>query len=146
MRYTRDGNFYKSAAGQLQTVNGQAVLDNQGQPITIPAGATQIAIGAKGEVLADNQQIATLQFVGFGPDRRALLKEGNNLYYPQAGAQAVPATGEIQQGMLENSNTNVVSEMVNLINNYRIYEAGSKAVTTQDSLLDKSVNEVGRLS
>lgn len=146
VRYTRDGNFYKSAAGQLQTVNGQAVLDNQGQPIMIPAGATQIAIGAKGEVLADNQQIATLQFVGFGPDRRALLKEGNNLYYPQAGAQAVPATGEIQQGMLETSNTNVVSEMVNLINNYRIYEAGSKAVTTQDSLLDKSVNEVGRLS
>ena len=47
--------------------------------------------------------------------------------------------------MLENSNTNVVSEMVNLINNYRIYEAGSKAVTTQDTLLDKSVNEVGRV-
>jgi flagellar basal-body rod protein FlgG len=43
VRYTRDGNFYKSAAGQLQTVNGQAVLDNQGRPITIPAGATRIS-------------------------------------------------------------------------------------------------------
>ena len=65
--------------------------------------------------------------------------------YPQQGAQPQAATGEIYQGMLENSNTNVVSEMVNLINNYRIYEAGSKAVTTQDTLLDKSVNEVGRV-
>ncbi|MCH3959637.1 MAG: flagellar basal-body rod protein FlgF [Selenomonas sp.] len=145
VRYTRDGNFYKSAAGQLQTVNGQAVLDNQGRPITIPAGATRISVDEKGQIQADNQTIATLQFVQFGPNRRALLKQGNSLYYPQAGAQPQAATGAIQQGMLENSNTNVVSEMVELINNYRIYEAGSKAVTTQDTMLDKSVNEVGKL-
>ena len=47
--------------------------------------------------------------------------------------------------MLERSNVNTVSEMVNLIANYRVYEANSKAVTTQDAMLDKSVNEVGRL-
>ena len=145
VRYTRDGNFYKSARGQLQTVNGQAVLDNQGRPITIPAGTTTVSVGDKGQILADGQPLATLQFVQFGPDRRALLKQGNSLYYPQAGAQPQPATGVIQQGMLENSNTNVVSEMVELINNYRIYEAGSKAVTTQDTMLDKSVNEVGKV-
>ena len=48
--------------------------------------------------------------------------------------------------MLEMSNTSVVTEMVELINNYRVYEAGSKAVQTQDSLLDKAVNDVGRTS
>ena len=145
VRYTRDGNFYKAASGQLQTVNGQAVLDNQGRPITIPARATMVTIGEKGQIMADNQPVATLQFVQFGPDRQALLKQGNSLYYPQAGAQAQPAVGTIQQGMLENSNTNVVTEMVELINNYRIYEAGSKAVISQDALLDKAVNEVGKL-
>ena len=145
VRYTRDGNFYKAASGQLQTVNGQAVLDNQGRPITIPARATMVTIGEKGQIMADNQPVATLQFVQFGPDRQALLKQGNSLYYPQAGAQAQPATGTIQQGMLENSNTNVITEMVELINNYRIYEAGSKAVTSQDALLDKAVNEVGKI-
>jgi flagellar basal-body rod protein FlgG len=75
-----------------------------------------------------------------------VLKQGDNLYYPQEGARPAPATGDIQQGLLERSNTNVVSEMVELINNHRLYEAGAKAVTTQDSMLDKSVNEVGRLS
>ena len=35
--------------------------------------------------------------------------------------------------------------MVDLIDNYRIYEANSKAVTTQDAMLDHSVNEVGKL-
>ena len=36
--------------------------------------------------------------------------------------------------------------MVNLIANYRAYEASSKAVVTQDGMLDKAVNEVGRNS
>lgn len=145
VRYTRDGNFYRSSRGQLQTVRGQAVLGTNNQPITIPGDAAKVTIGAKGEIMADGRRVGQLQLTSFGPDRRAVLKQGDNLYYPQQGAQPQAATGEIYQGMLENSNTNVVSEMVNLINNYRIYEAGSKAVTTQDTLLDKSVNEVGRV-
>ena len=92
--------------------------------------------------------MATLGFVEFGEaeDHRAVLKQGNSLFYPQEGAEAVPATGTIEQGVLERSNSNVVSEMVDLIDNYRIYEANSKAVTTQDTMLDHAVNEVGRLS
>ena len=43
------------------------------------------------------------------------------------------------------SNANVINEMVELIDNYRIYEANSRAVTTQDTMLDHSVNQVGRL-
>jgi flagellar basal-body rod protein FlgG len=86
-----------------------------------------------------------LGFVEFGPDRRAVLKQGDSLFYPQEGAQPQPATGSIEQGVLERSNSNVVNEMVELINNYRIYEANSRAVTTQDQMLDHSVNEVGRL-
>jgi flagellar basal-body rod protein FlgG len=145
VRYTRDGNFYKSANGQIQTVNGQTVLGTNGQGITIPQDAVQIMVGSKGEVYADDQQIGQLQLVQFD-NRRAVLKQGDNLYFPQEGAQPQPATGEVQQGLLERSNTNVVSEMVELINNHRLYEAGAKAVTTQDSMLEKSVGEVGRLT
>ena len=74
-----------------------------------------------------------------------MLKEGNNLYRLQDPApRARTAAGSIQQGVLERSNTNIVGEMVNLIASYRSYEASSKAVTTQDTLLDHAVNEVGR--
>lgn len=145
VRYTRDGNFYKSANGQIQTVNGQTVLGVNGQGITIPEEAVRIMVGSKGEIYADDQQIGQLQLVQFD-NRRAVLKQGNNLYYPQEGAQPAPATGEVQQGLLERSNTNVVSEMVELINNHRLYEAGSKAVTTQDTMLEKSVTDVGRVT
>ena len=144
IRYTRDGNFYRSANGELVTVNGQAVLDTANQPLQIPEEAKNISFGAKGEVYVNNAEIGQLQFVQFDSPK-AVLKQGNSLYYPQNNAQPQPAAGEIQQGMLERSNVNTVSEMVNLIANYRVYEANSKAVTTQDSMLDKSVNEVGRL-
>ena len=145
MRYTRDGALFRSGTGVLQNMRGQNVLGQNGQPITIPANARTVTFAPQGQVYADGVQVGQLMFVEFGPDRRAILKEGGNLWNPRPDAQAMPATGEIQQGVLERSNSNVVSEMVELINNQRIYEAGSKAVITQDSLLDKVINEVSRL-
>ena len=145
LRYTRNGNFYRATNGDLVTSNGQAVLSRQGRPINIPEDAERIIVTAQGGIYADGMQVDDLGFVEFGPDRRAVLKQGDSLFYPQEGAQPQPATGSIEQGVLERSNSNVVNEMVELINNYRIYEANSRAVTTQDQMLDHSVNEVGRL-
>ena len=144
-RYTRDGSFYRSASGQLQNVRGQAVLSAQGRPINIPADATRVNVSGDGRIHVGNTEIAQLGFVQFdAPD--AVIKQGDNLYRPQEGARPTQATGTIEQGLLEMSNTSIVTEMVELINNYRVYEAGSRAVQTQDSLLDKAVNDVGRTS
>ena len=144
-RYTRDGSFYRSASGQLQNVRGQAVLSAQGRPINIPADATRVNVSGDGRIYVGNTEIAQLGFVQFdAPD--AVIKQGDNLYRPQEGARPTQATGTIEQGLLEMSNTSIVTEMVELINNYRVYEAGSRAVQTQDSLLDKAVNDVGLTS
>ena len=124
-RYTRDGSFYRSSTGQLQNVRGQAVLSPQGQPITIPADARNVTVSSDGRIYANGRQIAQLGFVQFD-EEKAVIKEGDNLYKPQPGAQPQQATGVIEQGMLEMSNTSVVTEMVELINNYRVYEAGVK--------------------
>lgn len=114
------------------------------------------------------QNIAQIQLVEFG-NRLATQKQGDNLYYlvndnegnpPEAQAvgqnvqprlldpnmQPRPASGEILQGSLEKSNTSVVMAMVELIHAHRLYESNAKAVQTQDSALDTSVNQVGSLS
>ena len=115
------------------------------------------------------QPLAQIQFVEFG-NRLATQKQGDNLYYlvddnegnaPAANAvnqnnlqarimnpdaQPRPASGELIQGALEKSNTSIVYEMVELIHNQRLYEANAKAVQTQDTMLEKSVNSVGSLS
>jgi len=140
--------------------------------ISIPGTQTQLdpvtnrwtAIGD----LNQRQQLAQIQFVEFG-NRLATQKQGDNLYYlvndnegnlPAAQAvnqnvqarimnpdfQPRPASGEILQGSLEKSNTAIVTEMVELIHNHRMYDANAKAVQTQDTMLDTSVNQVGTVS
>ena len=145
VRYTRNGSFYRAANGNLVTSDGRNVLDTQGRPLNIPETATGVVVNQRGDMYADGQLVGTLGFVQFN-DRRAVLKQGDSLYYAQEGVRPAPATGMVEQGVLERANSNVVSEMVALINNYRVYEADSKAVTTQDTMLDHSVNEVGRVT
>jgi flagellar basal-body rod protein FlgG len=46
---------------------------------------------------------------------------------------------------VEESNVNAIEEMVNMINLMRAYEANQKVIQTEDSTLEKAVNEVGRI-
>jgi flagellar basal body rod protein FlgG len=46
--------------------------------------------------------------------------------------------------MLEHSNTNVVSELVNSISGMRLYEALQKNIHMQNETVGKAVNELGR--
>ena len=176
VRYTRNGAFFKNSAGYLQDIRGYNLLDVNGNPIRIPRDVEDkdIFITGDGSIFVtgddtelenppthtdnlltignrDNTQLlAQINFVQFD-DRLALQKQGDNLFYQVQDAegnvaQPQPATGEILQGVLEKSNVEIVREMVELIHNHRLYEAGQKAVTTQDTMLDASVNQVGQIS
>lgn len=175
VRYTRNGAFFKNSEGWLQDIRGYNLLDVNGQPIRIPRDVKDedIFISGDGSIFVhgddteleeppthpDNlltvgnpgnrQLLATLNFVQFN-DRLAIQKQGDNLFYQVQDAEGnvaapQPATGEILQGVLEKSNVEIVREMVELIHNHRLYEAGQKAVVTQDTMLDASVNQVGRI-
>ena len=61
------------------------------------------------------------------------------------GGNVVDSDARISQGTLEQSNVNVVSEMVEMITLTRSYEANQKIIQTIDSMLDKSVNSIGTL-
>ena len=51
----------------------------------------------------------------------------------------------MEQGTIEASNVNIVSEMVNMITITRAYQAGQKAINAIDETLDKAVNQVGKV-
>ena len=171
IRYTRNGAFFRNAQGFIQDIRGYNLLDAQGQPIKIPRDmfnkdiivTDDGGIYVKGDEVepweedpiqnittgnqGNRQLIAQIQLVNF-EDRLALRKQGDNLFYAVADeegnlAQPVASDAVIVQGALEKSNVQIVREMVELIHNHRMYEANAKAVTTQDTMLDKSVNEVG---
>lgn len=141
--YTRDGAFKLDNTGQLVTSNGYVVQP----PITVPSGAQSVTIGSDGVVTAklpgsaSPTQIGTLQLADF-VNRGGLQPIGQNLYLESA-ASGAPSTGNpglnglgtVQQGSLETSNVNVVEELVNMIETQRAYEMNSKAISTNDQML-----------
>lgn len=144
-RYTRNGAFALGPQNQLVTLEGHAVLGQGGRPISLAgaSGANRVHITADGVVAVGGREAGRLQVVSFGDSRR-LAKEGQNLFAASGGDAPQAAAAKLQQGCLEMSNVNVIQEMVNLISGYRAYEVDAKAIQTQDQMLDKAVNEVGR--
>ena len=66
----------------------------------------------------------------------------SNLFYQTAssgdpinGTPGQDGLGQLKQGMLENSNVDIVQEMVNMITTQRAYEMNSKVVSTADQML-----------
>ncbi len=147
--FTRNGAFAMDATGQLVTKQGWPVLGTGG-PIVIPEGTKNVIIAPDGRVLADNQEIDTLQFVSVD-DVKKLEKLGSNLYRPRPGSEiiegnAVEAGAIINQGFLEASNVNVVDEMVKMIEVNRHFEACQKVMQTADSLDRDANSKLGRTS
>ena len=148
--YTRDGSFHVSKDGALVTADGDPVEPQ----ITIPADAQDIVIGSDGTVSVTqtgqtaSQQIGTLQLANF-QNPAGLNAIGRNLLVATSASGAAVTgnggengLGRINQGFLEQSNVNVVDEMVNMIIAQRAYEVNSRAVRVADDMLSQINNLV----
>ena len=141
--YTRNGQLHLNADGTVVNASGLII-----EPaITVPSGARNITIGTDGTVSvrlqgqAVPQQIGSLDLVDF-INPAGLQAIGGNLFLetassgdPQSGTPGQNGFGELMQGTLENSNVDIVEEMVNLITTQRAYELNSRVVTTADQML-----------
>ena len=143
LAFTRDGSFQTSATGQLVTAQGFPV-----QPaITIPQGAQSVTVASDGTVQVQlaNQNapstVGTMQLANFvnpaglQPNGQNLMVESAASGTAQTGAPGANGLGALQQGFTESSNVNVVEEMVNMIETQRAYEMNTKAIETNDQML-----------
>ncbi len=145
IRYTRDGDFTVTKDGFLVTKDGDRVLGDGGNPIQIPGAYTEpISVNSLGEIYVGENYISSLQIVDFD-NYEALSSYGENMYEPTEEANIIDAEFTVQQGFLEMSNVNMVTEMVDLIAVTRAYETNQKMVQTLDNILNKTVNDVGRV-
>jgi flagellar basal-body rod protein FlgG len=143
LAYTRDGSFTLDNQGNVVTASGYPI-----QPaIAIPVGTQSVTVGNDGAVTAvsasgKTTQIGQVQLADF-INEQGLQNIGNNLVIesaasgsPQTGTAGANGLGTIQQGSLETSNVNTVTELVNMIECQRAYEMNSKAITTTDQMLE----------
>lgn len=143
-RYTRNGNFKVTSEGYVVDAEGNR-LQGSGGDIQIPMDAADIAIDTDGTIYADGEMVDKITLVDF-EDYDYLEKVGDISYRLLDGGVLTEADGTIQQGFTEQSNVNSVSEMVDMIAITRAYEANQKVIQTVDTMLDKSVNSVGRVN
>jgi len=149
--YTRNGSFKLNNEGSL--VNGLGYLTEP--EIVVPDDLINVSVAQDGTVSAidpatgEQQVLGQITLVNF-INPAGLAPQGDSLYLatdtsgdPVDGTPGLNGIGTIRQGMLEGSNVQLVTEMVNLITAQRGYEANSKAITTTDTML-QTVNQLKR--
>lgn len=150
LAYTRDGTFEVSPTGEIVNADGYPLTPN----ITIPNNATGISINTSGVVEATipNQtapsNLGQIQLATF-INPNGLEATGSNLYIetassgsPVIGTPGLDGVGTIQQGFLESSNVNPVTEITRLITAQRAYEMNTKVITASDQML-QNLAQVG---
>lgn len=149
--FTRAGNFIRNSAGELVLGNspGNKLRDSPTIPENIPNNL--VSISPDGQVTyvdeAGQPQIAgQIQLARF-PNPSGLLQHGANVYL-QSGASGDPVEanpgenglGTLLPGQLELSNTEAVTELVELIKTQRVFQMNSQTIETADETLQVVAN------
>jgi flagellar basal-body rod protein FlgF len=142
--YSRGGNFRVSPTGQLITAAGDLVMGENNLPITV-VGAP-VSISADGTISTNGAISGRLKLVEF-PTTVEVQSAGGNYYTAAAGAAVPAGNSHVRQGMLESSNVNPVTTVVELITAQREVETMRHVLTMFNTELDKTAaQDIPRLS
>ena len=141
--YTRGGNFHVSPQGQLTTSAGDPVLGDNG-PITIVG--EPVSISVDGTISTDGAVAGRLKLVEFPPATQ-MQSMGGTYYTAPAGSAVAAQDSKVRQGMLESSNVNPVTSVVELISAQREVESMRRVLTMFSTEIDKAaVQDLPRVS
>ncbi|MFQ5806191.1 MAG: flagellar basal-body rod protein FlgG [Phycisphaerae bacterium] len=149
--YTRAGNFVLNADGELVLGNsvGYRLTDTPTVPENIPSD--KVSFGSSGELsgLDENGQIQTLGQIRLArfTNPGGLIQFGSNVYLeseasgpPIEGEPGEEGFGTIMPGHLEQSATEAVTELVELIKTQRVFQMNSQSIQTADRALQVVAN------
>jgi flagellar basal body rod protein FlgG len=137
---TRAGNFMFDNTGRLVTQDNHPVLDDGGQPIQIDTDRPW-QLSADGSIVQDgnSQKLGLVRANSMGD----LVKVGENLFRSLAPTQPVDdADRQVSGGMLEQSDVKPASEMIELIEASRAFEANMNMIKNHDEMLSTLTSRV----
>lgn len=138
--YTRNGKFALDSEGYLVSTGGGRLMGENG---TIKVDSSEFTVSADGTVSVDGKKIDKITI--YNPESTEnMTKQSAGLFTDVAGTQK-PFAGQIKQGAIESSNTDMMQEMIDMMGSQRSFQACSQIVKMIDSTLAKTV-ELGRMS
>jgi flagellar basal-body rod protein FlgG len=149
--YTRAGSFHRDREGNMVTMDGDPLEPK----ISIPPDALSITIGPDGTISVTQpnqksaQQVGKIEIAAF-QNPAGLNAIGRNLFLPTdasgdpvKGKPGEEGRGSLMQAYLEQSNVNIVEEMVSMIVSQRAYESTAKVLKAADEMFTQ-INNVAR--
>jgi flagellar basal-body rod protein FlgG len=137
--------------GPLRIKANNFKVDAEGQVWINAAYADdpEVLVSREGNEWEDLVRLDTLKLVDFDLDRY-LEKQGSSLYRSNdITGEARPlreTRPKVLQGFTEASNVNPVTEMVQMIEVNRAYEANQKVIQSHDSMLGTLLTQVAKLA
>lgn len=151
LQYTRDGALHIDGLGRLVTDEGFFIQP----PITLPADTISINVATDGVVSVLTGSSPSIPIVvgqlqlGRFINPQGLRSEMGNRFSetsdsgpPITGIPGTNALGSIQQKILEHSNVDVASELIQLTTATRAYEVNARVLRTTNQLLQSSLDLV----
>ncbi len=149
--YTRAGNFIRNADGELVLGNsmGYRLRDSPTIPEDVPNN--KLGITADGRIVATDDtgqqtELGQLQLARF-VNPAGLLQDGANIFIATEssgeaveGAAGENGLGRILASHLEQSNTEAVTELVELIKTQRVFQMNSQTIQAADESLQVVAN------
>jgi flagellar basal-body rod protein FlgF len=135
--YTRAGDLHVDPTGQLLTAGGRPVLSDSGPIAVPPASSVTIAADGTVSVVGLGQTPNSVAAVGriklVNPPGGTLARGNDGLYRTSDGSPAeADASTRLASGVLESSNVNVSSCLVNMIELSRRFELQVRALHTAE--------------
>lgn len=142
--YTRDGRMRMSDTGDLQTLNGHAILDAGGAPIQLDPTAGPPRIARDGMITQNDRQVGAVGLFTIDANAKLTRSENSGVVPDQPATPALDFTKVgIAQGFVERSNVNPVMEMTRLIGVSRAFDAISTALSDSENSLRDAVKTLG---
>lgn len=126
--YSRNGCFVPDSSGYLTASGGEYVMGFKGRIKVLPDGS-----------------LSELPEVKDFTDYSFLKNEDNGRYSLLEGGKEISFSGQLEKGCLEASNTDITEAMTELMSAERIFSLNSRVLVSQDEILEKTVNEVGKV-
>ncbi len=149
---TRSGNFRISSDGEIVTPDGKKLMGESGAiqlndevlaeaQTTKDNSLTNLRIAENGEVFVNDYEVGKLVIADV-KNLESLQRVSNQNFLATESTDIGFVNSDeikIKQGWMENSNVNIIGEMIEMIELQRMFEAGSKVIQTNDSTLDKAI-------
>ena len=146
--FSRNGSFRIDGAGNLINSQGHYLIGkNASNSTTEKINLLDVEFTIKGDggiVDRDNNLKYTMIISDFS-NYDDLENLGNGVYINNKNTEVIEGDFKLIQGFKENSNVNVLDEMVKMIEISRAFESNQRVIQSIDETLSKAVNEVGKL-